>query len=53
VESSGGRVLCATASGTDLAAARAEAYRRLAGVRMAGGQFRTDIALAASRMTGG
>jgi len=53
IVSSGGRVLCATASGSDLAAARAEAYRRLGGVRMAGGQYRTDIALAASRATGG
>jgi phosphoribosylamine--glycine ligase len=48
VVSSGGRVLCATAAGPDLAAARAEAYRRLAAVALPGGQYRSDIALAAA-----
>jgi phosphoribosylamine---glycine ligase len=45
--SSGGRVLAVTAVGPDLAAARATAYERLAGVRLAGAHWRTDIALAA------
>ena len=45
--SAGGRVLSATASGPDLAAARAAAYRLVDGVTMRGSQFRTDIAAAA------
>jgi phosphoribosylamine--glycine ligase len=45
VVSSGGRVLCATATGPDLGAARDAAYQVLAGVHLLdGGQFRTDIA---------
>jgi phosphoribosylamine--glycine ligase len=49
VVSSGGRVLSATATGPTLAAARAAAYRLLAGVDLPGGQHRRDIALAAVR----
>jgi phosphoribosylamine--glycine ligase len=47
VRSSGGRVLAVTAVGEDLAAARELAYERVAGVRLAGAHWRTDIALAA------
>jgi phosphoribosylamine--glycine ligase len=47
VVSSGGRVLAVTAVGPDLAAARQAAYERVAGVRLAGAHWRTDIALAA------
>jgi phosphoribosylamine--glycine ligase len=47
VLSAGGRVLAVTAVGPDLAAAREEAYRRVAGVGLAGAHWRTDIALAA------
>lgn len=47
--SAGGRVLCATATGADLRAARAAAYEVVAGVTMAGAQYRTDIALAAAQ----
>ncbi|GLZ77674.1 phosphoribosylamine--glycine ligase [Actinorhabdospora filicis] len=43
--SSGGRVLCCTASGADLAEAREKAYALVDGVRLAGSQHRTDIAL--------
>ncbi|HZM75870.1 MAG TPA: phosphoribosylamine--glycine ligase [Candidatus Limnocylindrales bacterium] len=44
LRSAGGRVLCATATGSDLAAARAAAYDLVAKVRMDGAQFRRDIA---------
>jgi phosphoribosylamine---glycine ligase len=44
VVSSGGRVLSVVGEGADLAAARADAYRRLAGLRLAGSHHRTDIA---------
>ncbi len=47
VVSSGGRVLSVTAVGPDLAAARQTAYERVAGVRLAGAHWRTDIALSA------
>jgi phosphoribosylamine--glycine ligase len=47
VLSAGGRVLAVTAVGADLAAARQTAYERVAGVRLAGAHWRTDIALAA------
>jgi phosphoribosylamine--glycine ligase len=47
VVSAGGRVLAVTAVGPDLAAARQAAYERVAGVRLAGAHWRTDIALAA------
>ncbi|MFG2010950.1 phosphoribosylamine--glycine ligase [Micromonospora sp. NPDC048868] len=45
--SSGGRVLCATATGADLPAARDAAYALVAGVELAGSHHRTDIASAA------
>jgi phosphoribosylamine--glycine ligase len=45
--SAGGRVLCCTATGGNLAAARAAAYALVDGVELAGSQHRTDIALAA------
>ena len=47
VVSAGGRVLAVTAVGADLAGARQLAYERVAGVRLAGAHWRTDIALAA------
>jgi phosphoribosylamine--glycine ligase len=40
-------VLSVVGQGADLAAARQAAYERLAGVRLAGAHWRTDIALAA------
>ncbi|HQR80966.1 MAG TPA: phosphoribosylamine--glycine ligase [Actinomycetota bacterium] len=46
---SGGRVLNVVATGPDLAHARAEAYAILRTIELAGGHFRTDIALEASR----
>jgi phosphoribosylamine---glycine ligase len=46
--SAGGRVLCCTGTGADLTAARAAAYSLVEGVRLAGEQHRTDIALAAA-----
>jgi phosphoribosylamine---glycine ligase len=46
--SAGGRVLGGTAVGPDLAAARAAAYRLIQGVRLDGGHYRHDIALAAA-----
>jgi phosphoribosylamine--glycine ligase len=45
--SAGGRVLCATAAGVDLAAAREAAYALVDGITLAGSHHRTDIALAA------
>ncbi len=45
----GGRVLSVTATGSDLAAARQAAYDATARIRIPGGHFRTDIALAAAR----
>jgi phosphoribosylamine--glycine ligase len=47
VVSAGGRVLSVVGTGPDLAAARDDAYRRLAGVRLLGSHHRTDIALRA------
>jgi phosphoribosylamine---glycine ligase len=47
VVSAGGRVLSVVGVGADLAAARQEAYERVAGVRLADAHWRTDIALAA------
>ncbi|WP_369135154.1 phosphoribosylamine--glycine ligase [Modestobacter sp. I12A-02662] len=47
VRSAGGRVLAVTAVGADLATARQTAYERLAGIRLRGAHWRTDIALAA------
>ncbi|WP_018217915.1 phosphoribosylamine--glycine ligase [Salinispora vitiensis] len=45
--SAGGRVLCGTAIGSDLAAARDAAYELVRGVELAGSHHRTDIAAAA------
>ncbi|MCA2212866.1 phosphoribosylamine--glycine ligase [Jidongwangia harbinensis] len=45
--SAGGRVLAATATGADLAAARAAAYALVDGISLAGSHHRTDIALRA------
>jgi phosphoribosylamine--glycine ligase len=47
VVSTGGRVLSVVGTGADLAAARDDAYRRLAGVRLPGSHHRDDIALRA------
>jgi phosphoribosylamine--glycine ligase len=44
VVSAGGRVLNAVGTGPDLAAARAAAYQRAAGIGMRGGWYRADIA---------
>ncbi len=49
VVSAGGRVLSVVATGDDLESARAEVYRRVAGVHLAGSHHRTDIALRAAR----
>ncbi|WP_219414890.1 phosphoribosylamine--glycine ligase [Pseudonocardia nigra] len=49
VVSAGGRVLSVVGTGTDLTAARQDAYRRLEGVHLAGSHHRTDIALRAER----
>jgi phosphoribosylamine--glycine ligase len=49
IVASGGRVLSVTATGSTLAEARDAAYDRVEGVTLPGGQYRTDIALAASR----
>jgi len=48
VVSSGGRVLSVVGTGPDLAAARADAYRIIDGIGLAGSHFRTDIGLAAA-----
>lgn len=48
VVSAGGRVLSVTATGPDLAAARARAYRGISAIRLDGAHHRTDIALAAA-----
>ena len=48
VVSSGGRVLSVVGTGSDLTAARADAYRRVDAIRLPGGHFRTDIARAAA-----
>jgi phosphoribosylamine--glycine ligase len=47
IVSSGGRVLAVVGVGDDLHGAREDAYRRLSGVHMTGGHYRTDIGLAA------
>ncbi|OBI11076.1 phosphoribosylamine--glycine ligase [Mycobacterium sp. E2327] len=48
VVSSGGRVLSVVGTGADLSAARANAYDILSSIRLPGGHFRSDIALAAA-----
>jgi phosphoribosylamine--glycine ligase len=57
LRSAGGRVLCATATGDDLAQARAAAYELAGRVRLEGAHYRRDIAKAAAEgaleMTGG
>ncbi|MTK02572.1 phosphoribosylamine--glycine ligase [Micromonospora sp. CP22] len=45
--SAGGRVLCGTATGGDLAAARDAAYRIVSGITLDGSHYRRDIAAAA------
>ncbi|MGN9811861.1 phosphoribosylamine--glycine ligase [Micromonospora sp. BQ11] len=45
--SAGGRVLCGTATGADLAAARDAAYEMVRGIGLAGSHHRTDIAATA------
>jgi phosphoribosylamine---glycine ligase len=47
VVSAGGRVLSVVGTGPDLAAARDDAYRRLAGIKLPGSHHRDDIALRA------
>ena len=49
VVSTGGRVLSVVGTGSDLAAARAEAYRRVESVHLAGSHHRTDIGLRAEK----
>jgi phosphoribosylamine---glycine ligase len=49
VVSAGGRVLCVTATGADLAEARSRAYAGVAAIQLDGSHHRTDIALAAER----
>ncbi len=46
--STGGRVLSVVGTGADLAAARDSAYQKLSSIRLPGGHFRADIALAAA-----
>ena len=48
IVSSGGRVLSVVGTGPDLAAARTAAYDTLHSIRLPGGHFRSDIALAAA-----
>ncbi|WP_078291783.1 phosphoribosylamine--glycine ligase [Mycobacterium sp. D16R24] len=48
VVSSGGRVLSVVGTGTDLQAARADAYAKIEAVRLPGSHFRSDIGLAAA-----
>ncbi|MBX7269897.1 phosphoribosylamine--glycine ligase [Micromonospora sp. Llam7] len=45
--SAGGRVLCGTATGADLASARDAAYQLVRGIALAGSHHRSDIAAAA------
>ncbi|TDC35142.1 phosphoribosylamine--glycine ligase [Micromonospora sp. KC213] len=47
LRSAGGRVLCGTATGPDLAAARDAAYALVRGIELAGAHHRSDIAAAA------
>ncbi|CAN5519224.1 phosphoribosylamine--glycine ligase [soil metagenome] len=48
VVSAGGRVLAVVGTGPDLRAARADAYEKVASIRLPGSHFRTDIGLAAA-----
>ena len=47
VVSSGGRVLSVVGTGESLEEARADAYRRIDGIKLPGAHWRTDIGLAA------
>jgi phosphoribosylamine--glycine ligase len=47
--STGGRVLSVVGTGPDLSAARADAYGKIASIRLPGGHYRHDIALAAAQ----
>ncbi|MGQ0466049.1 MAG: phosphoribosylamine--glycine ligase [Sporichthyaceae bacterium] len=49
VVSAGGRVLCVTAIGEDLATARERAYAGVEAIDLSGSQHRTDIALSAEQ----
>ena len=49
VVSAGGRVLSVVGTGSDLAAARADAYRLISSIRLAGSHFRRDIAQGAEQ----
>ena len=49
VVSAGGRVLTVVALGADLREARERAYDAVGTIELDGGQYRTDIALAAER----
>jgi phosphoribosylamine---glycine ligase len=51
--SAGGRVLSVVGTGVDLAAARQQAYQRLAQVHLPGGHYRSDIGLRATRREDG
>ncbi|RFD25456.1 phosphoribosylamine--glycine ligase [Mycobacterium uberis] len=48
IVSSGGRVLSVVATGNDLSAARAHAYRIVSSIRLLGSHFRKDIGLSAA-----
>jgi len=48
VVSAGGRVLSVVGLGSSLVAARADAYQKISSIRLPGGHFRVDIALAAA-----
>jgi phosphoribosylamine--glycine ligase len=48
VVSAGGRVLAVVGTGADLVGARADAYAKVASIRLPGSHFRTDIGLAAA-----
>jgi phosphoribosylamine---glycine ligase len=48
IVSTGGRVLSVVGTGPDLSEARSAAYRTIESIRLPGGHFRTDIALAAA-----
>ncbi|MEU3773572.1 phosphoribosylamine--glycine ligase [Streptomyces sp. NPDC032472] len=53
VVSAGGRVLSVTATGSDLAQARAKAYKAVDRIRLEGSQHRTDIAAKAAEAAAG
>ncbi len=53
VVSAGGRVLSVVGTGVDLAAAREQAYQRLARVHLPGGHYRNDICSLATRRENG